>query len=423
MTTVVKAGSDIQQRVWDNKLARYVDTGSLLAGMSGLVTGSMRVPDAVVMVKDLESQVGELVMKLRMPLRGSGYVGMGTLAENNGERLRIKSLKAEIEMYGHVVDLNTKETLPGFLMGSDADPASATEALGEWGQYRKDKLMHQALCQDYDGNLIAGGFWGLSFGLNSNIYVDGVAANLQPTYSDNLTTYYASLIAALKAIEYGVGPGQGFNPANMPSVKTLNTFQTITRNTWRIEAPNGDYAGSLPLLLHPFAAQAVRDFTSLTSVSSVLRTTLSTKIAEMGINTSGCAIADLNKFAILENDRSPILVLDTEDTDTVSFVYRDVGEVDQRASYVNTPTQRVFLVNPLLGKGAIVHSRARKWHFEDQIKNLGQLQQIGGSAIEGFKARRYDEPTSADVTSSTGVQKYSGLMICQSGALGGTPED
>jgi len=416
MAQVITSGSSLLQILWDEELEKFVDHGDPLSGMAGMVSGNMKAPEACVFKVKLQPKVGKYVLKLRMPLAGAGYVGGSSLTENTGERMRLKDMQTYIEQYGTVVNLDTPDTVQGHLLGNDVDSSAAQDAMKDWGNHKVGKLKRQALLQMFDSNLVDGGMWGLAYGLNPNIYIDGLATTDQPTYSATLATYTASLYAALNKVTYGAG---GFNDANNIIAASFNKLQTFTKFQRRVIAAQGSYDGRIPLLVHPYAAQYLRDLANVNSLASLRRTTLSTDIARLAFD-AGADIGEQNNFSLMEDPRAPIVEMDTS-AGTLTFVYRDVGETDQRASHVNTATKRIFLVNIGLGKGALVHSQALAWKYADQLKDIGMLEQIRGGAIEGFHARKYDEPVTNDVTDATDVQQYSVVQLTQSGSMGGVP--
>jgi hypothetical protein len=419
MTTRQAPGTLITKRTWDERLARDVDSGSLLTALSGLGTGSKKAPDSIFMRKTLGTKVGDEIMKLLLPLRGNGYTA-NEISETVAERLRFLVDKAPVAEYGHVVQVPGKKTIQGHLFGSDNDAARATESLSTWGNQRKDRLIHQAICEVFDGNIVASGLYDYATaGINPNMVIAGLDWTQQPAYDSTLIDYKNAIVAALSLVPYNPAGG-GFDPANDVKTSDLNSLATTLRTRMRIQGAGGDFNGKIAMLLHPFAAEGLRDPASTVSLKGLQRTTFSEKFADMAW-ADDVDLGPVRNLLLLEDQRAAYLVLDIEGDGSIQFVYRDVGETDQRDAYMNTATQMVFCVNPCLGQGALIHTTASPWAFDDETKDIGRAQLVRGGAIEGFHARGYDEPVLTDVSDESMYARYSALFITQSGSNGGAP--
>lgn len=419
MTTRQQPGTLITKRTWDERLARDVDSGSLVTALSGLGNGSKRAPDSIFKRVTLGSKVGDEIMKLLLPLRGNGY-NAGDIAETVAERMRFLVDKAPVAEYGHVVQVPGKKTMQGHLFGSDNDAAQATANLSIWGNQRKDRLIHQAICEVYDGNIVASGYYDYATaGINPNMLIQGLSWSQQPKYDSTLIDYKQAIINALMLVPYNPAGG-GFDPNNDLATDDLNKLATSLRTQLRVQAAGGDFNGKVAVLLHPFAAEGLRDPSAQNSLKGLQRTTFSNKFSEMAW-ADDVDLGPMRNLLLLEDQRAAYLVLDAEGDGSIQFVYRDVGEKDQRDAYTNTATQRVFCVNPFLGQGAVIHATASPWAFDDETKDIGRAQLVRGGAIEGFHARSYDEPVLTDVSDESMYSRYSGLYITQSGSNGGSP--
>ena len=411
METVDTSVADINEAIvhtYNLELRRFADHGCVFTALEGMVTTGhiTKCPDAAIFKHQLKDLQVDVTSRMAMPLKLSASYGDSATRETTGEETRFKTRRAFANSTWKVVDQkDIKRTFGGHAKGK-AMFDLASVLLKDHLAYTVDDFYHQAPLDGCSINLTSSASSGpsLTQSVSKNIYVPGTTnPSLRlPAYNYVTATHTTNLINSLINVDPALAA---------PVVDMLTRLQNIAFQKWRLRAIGGIYSGTIVVLLHPDTATQLKLLQSAGSLKALQRTTFNESIAAKGWTVD---LGMLGRLQLIEDPRCPLAVVDgINSTPTFSHIYRGVGETDPRLSYYNDSSntdRKVFHANIILGMGGIDHAEAIAPMYDDQIRDMNTLVQLGYSFIGGMKRGKWDEtPTSAQ-DSTTAVEDASGVM-------------
>lgn len=411
MADQVTQDSEALVHSYNLELQYYSNQGDPLMALEGTSTTGKNSPppQEIMMRQNLGDMQADQTTRMLMPLRGAPYLGDGVRAEDTGEYMRIKTNKGWVNSYGKVVDeAQTTTTYQGHLLGKDIFN-SASKLLQDYLKQLRGTFARQGMIQRYSENITTAAFKGpqLTPGWIKNWYICGVPAGVKnvPEYDSNPATFEANIAAILAQVDQ--------SSSSLPVAQDFNNLGFAAAQKFRINAIGGRYNGKMVIMTSERTSTYMQNLTNAAGVQALRKSTFNPPDAAKAWML---AIGDIGRFTMIDDPVAPILVM-TKSNGALQVIYRGVGEDDPRALYMNDDTYAVFDINIVCGRASVLHTVAQLPQYNDQIRDLNRLVQIGASAIEGWSINEFDEPVAGDQGDLTRVNQAGAVFITPSGSL------
>lgn len=398
-------GDALLMESWDADLREESQEQDIYTGLSGTFSenekGEGKIPDGIIQRVRLKPGMNEHTIGMLMDLEGAGRQGAGKVLRGHLESptTRFMTVRAndirhgvENELFGLYHHREVPYKIAERMM------SKANGLLARWRKARRGKHIRQAGLQGFSDNLVETPT-SQTLRWNRRILVKNVASASQPVYDSTLVTYQNAIIAALQAA--GTSSAASIDPG------MFSYLNYAVTNLWKMQSmESGQYICTVP------AAQAVL-LTDLDNASSLKRIQGSTFSEQIASKIFQQTLGNIGKFTLVVDDRSPIVVHNTV-TGSLTAYYRDVGSNDDRLSYSNDGTNRVYDVMFIHGKGSITETVAMDPRYDTQLEDIGRIEEIGMSMTEGYQVTEYDDDSADDTTR---IGQNCGVVLLYRGTL------
>lgn len=393
------AGTDaLLQQTWEDILWEESQEQDIFTGLSGTFSDDDgNLPDSIVQRVNLAPGINQSTIGMVLDLVGAGRQGAGINLVGYTETMVTRKFTVYCNDVRHGVDT---EQYGLFAHRNEAYGIlkKVNPLLGKWIKGRRGKHIREALLETVSDNLNASPT-SLTNKWNKNIMVKNTALTLQPTYDSTLATYTANIVAALS--------NAGTSSSANIDTNFFVTLEYYVTNVWKLmPLDDGTYIVTVP------ARQAVflKQLQSSTSFAGLQRLSLVQKYVDAAY---GQYLMQYGKFHLIVDDRAPVINYNTS-TSVLTTAYRDVGSTDNRSSYTNAGSNRVFDVGFILGKAAVTETIAMKPRYDDDITDFNRLRSIGVSTTYGYQITEFDAETA---TATSRKAQNAGVWLAYSGNL------
>ena len=389
-------GEALLQQTWDAALNEESQENDIMTDMTGTYSDSTRkIPDAAIMRVMMKPGANSHTLGLLMDLTGAGRQGAGVALTGFTESMDTRKQTVYANDVRHGVNIDNFG-----LYAFRNEPYKLMEEvnglLSKWLKGRRGKHMRQAMLEKVSDNLETSPT-SLTAGWNKNIIVKNVADGSQPTYDSTLADYTSNLNTALSSA--------GTTSAANLDISFFTHLEYYVTTQWKLKPmEDGTYICTVPAR----QARYLKVLDGTESISGLMRTTLSTKVAEQAWAQT---LPQIGKLRLLVDDRAPIINRNSA-TGVLTAAYRDVGSTDERSSYTNTGNNTVWDVGMVFGKGAIIEAIMMKPRYDEDLTDIGRLKDVGMSTTYGFQVNEYDDDTATD---STRKAQSGGVYLSYSG--------
>ncbi len=386
------------QQTWEDILWDESQEQDIFTGLVGTYADDdQNVPDAIVQRVTLKPGSNQHTIGMILDLTGAGRQGAGINLVGFTETMVTRKFTVYANDVRHGVDT---EQYGLFAHRNEAYGIlkKVNPLLGKWLKARRGKHIRQALLERISDNLTASPT-SLSTGFNKNILVKNAAITSQPTYDSTLSDYTTNIVNALS--------NAGTSSSANIDTNFFTTLEYYVTNIWKMRPmEDGTYIVTVP------ARQAVflKQLQSSTSFAGLQRLSLVQKYVDAAY---GQYLMQVGKLHLICDDRAPVINYNTS-TGVLTTAYRDVGSTDNRSSYTNTGSNRVFDVFFVLGKAAVTETIAMKPRYDDDITDFNRLRSIGVSTTYGYQLTEFDADTATDTTRKA---FNAGVVLAYSGNL------
>lgn len=398
-------GDALLQESWDADLREESVENDIYSGLTGVFSedenGNGAMANGIIQRVMLKPGMNQHTIGLLKNLNGAGRQGAGKVLRGFLESARTAKFTVNVNDIRHGVEnelfgLYANRNIPYHIL--EKTMAKNNGLLANWRKARRGKHIRQANLQGYSDNLVESPT-SLTLRWNKNFLVKNVASGTQPTYNSTLASFENSIKTALSAA--------GTSSAASLDAGIFSALQYYCTNVWRLQPmDNGKYIVTIP------ARQAVllKDLSDATSLARIQGSTFTEKIASLSFQQ---VLGQVGNFILVVDERAPIVNWNTS-TGTLTAAYRDVGDSDDRTSYTNDGTSRVFDVINIHGKASITEAISMAPRYDTQLDDIGRLEEVGMSMTEGYSLTEYDDDTP---TSTTRIGQNSAVMLAYSGSI------
>jgi hypothetical protein len=387
MLRISSTNTALRKLAWDTKLHRDIQTYDIFTSLEGTYTEKKKnIPEAAVMKVQAPEGVRQTTLALLKDLSGSPIEGRDQIIGNEQDQVL-----RQLTLYGHEVKcaVNTEQ------YGIDAIDKSAYNLLAAVNPQMakqqaefKGKYMREALCQNY-GSMLLKTPVSATQGINSNIFVAGVALASQPAYSTTLSTYKQYIDTATPTTPLAV---------NQASISVLNDLQNWATVTKTIEPLDIGGKNMYILTIPSNQAQVFRTPATTNSLAALYRDADVRGPENLAIKgylgTYGC-------FILVEDPRAPNVLIASN---AVTFGYVGAGgSTTKTANAVTT-----WDVGFLLGKGGLSLYNVKDAFYKEEIQDYESIKGVASIAIYGTQATQFDTDT---ITATTIHNKSSALVL------------
>ncbi len=382
-------GDALLMESWDADLREESQEQDIYTGLTGTFSenekGEGKIPDGIMQRVTLKPGMNTHTIGMLLDLDGAGRQGAGKVLRGYLESptTRFMTVRAndirhgvENELFGLYHHREVPYHIAERMMNKN------NGLLARWRKARRGKHIRQAGLQGFSDNLVEAPT-SQTLRWNRRILVKNVANASQPAYDSTLATYEGNLVTALTAA--GTSSAASIDPGMF---SYLNYWVT---NVCKMQPmDSGRYIVTVPGAQAPL----LTDLDNSSSLKRIQASTFSEKIAGMTFQQT---LGDIGKFSLVVDDRAPIVVWNTA-TGSLTSYYRDVGSNDDRLSYSNDGTNRVYDVMFIHGRGGITETQAMAPRYDTQLEDIGRIEEIGMSMTEGYQVTEFDDDTATDST-------------------------
>ncbi len=327
--------ANLTQVKYNNQLKRTVEGDDIFSQFRGDITGQNVLPGTIIAVKKQKGAT-KLYMGLVKPLTGAGISGRSPVS---GQEKKLELLDYTAYANEFKAGVNVDK------FGIDAvgnEPYGllkiAVPLLGDFMEKFKGTHRREALNQRFSSNLVSAPS-SRTLHINSNVFVGGVAAALQPAYSDELDTYATNINTAIP------DTADASHQMNFAGIKLLEKF-AITQK--RIKPlPNGKYVVTVPTNQKYILMDTTSGLGSLFMASGEPSMNLKNWIGEWG------------RLMFVEDQRSSMLTATDSTSATLVWTYTTV--TDSRPAAAADGWDVAYL----LGPDAVCELELEALHLED----------------------------------------------------------
>lgn len=391
------------QQSWENMLVDESQERDIFSGLTGTYNSTdEKIPDAPIMRVNMPSGANTHTIGLIKDLTGAGREGAGKVLVGFTETYDTRKYVVytndlrhgvDNEMYGRYAQLNEP-----YKILEKANPA-----LSKWLKARTGKYKRQGGLELFSSNLNEAPS-SQTLGWNKNWLIKNVAHSAQPSYDSTAADFEGNIKTALTAA--------GTTAAAQADIAFFTDLQYFITVKWKLKPfDDGSYIVTIPsrqgVYLKRFntGKATAGDYKSFTSHNAESNSERYIKAAY------GQYFERFGKMHLIEDERAPVLSFDTS-ASTLTAVYRDVGDTDDRASEANSATKRVYDIGYVLGKGGITQSVGMMPRYDDDITDFNRLRSVGISTTQACQATEYDADTATD---DTRIAQNMGIICFYSG--------
>ena len=358
----------LTQKYWDTKLVREIQTTDIFSNYVGPITNHGQLPNQIVAQKHQKGKTTG-TMGFIKSLSGAGVSGLTGLSGSE-ESMVIR----DQTIYANEFKWGVENTT----FGAEAVANSPYGLLGlagplliEYMEKNLGKHRRQSLVEKYSYNL-TGAPSSRTLGLNSNIWVGGVALASQPAYVDTLATYQTAVNTAIP---------DSPTSANRMTAANVKLLEDYTRVSAKLEP----FAGGRYIVTVPAGQKS----TLMDEDTGLLKHFSSSSQPEKALKGW---IGSYMQFDFVEDLRSPVLLATDGASSSLTWTY--VGADDSRPALATDQWDVGFV----LGKGAICELVIEKQHFEtDDFTEYGREEKLGAFADYGCNANEFQDGTDAKI--------------------------
>ena len=390
---------DLERKSWDNRLRKQALLPDFFTDFGGVRDSDtpQSLPQGIT-VKYMEKggNISHTIPLLKA-LNGAGGTGRDR-AKGNEEDQVVASFSIFANSWFHTVSTQN--------YGVDAQNAGylklltqVTPQLGEWFQQRKGKYTREALCQIYSDNLTVAPT-NLVQGINPNFnFIGGTTTTINTacTYDPTLATFVTDIV--------GKRPTANSAQYNGLNLDALNQIIKYAAEDVIIKPLKISGKDRYILTMSHRQKNFLMDPNATTSNLFSLFTAADFRGKNRALKYE---MWEYGQLLLVVDPRTPICEVTGA---TVTFSYKDVGNVDARDLSASNDN---FDVCMLLGNEAVYEYETESLHYEEDDDDYKRTGGIGAFTTSGCIMTHYDEQTNKTADSIT--QQYSAIFLAGTNA-------